>query len=74
MLQQKRPGEVFPYRSIPPIVVMRELCQVARQVRVLYVSDDWEFARGSLYTWSRAEAARALRALALAWLMAESLG
>jgi hypothetical protein len=52
---------------------MRELCQVARQVRVLYVSDDWEFVRGSLYTWSRAEAARALRALALAWLMAESL-
>jgi hypothetical protein len=73
MLQQQRPGEIFPYRSIPPIVVMRELCQVARQVRVLYVSDDWEFVRGSLYTWSRAEAARALSALALAWLMAESL-
>jgi hypothetical protein len=52
---------------------MRELCQVARQFRVLYVSDDWEFVRGSLYTWSLAEAARALRALALAWLMAESL-
>jgi hypothetical protein len=73
MLQQKRPGEVFPNRSIPPIVVMRELCQVARHVSVLYVSDDWEFVRGSLYTWSLAEAARALRALALAWLMAESL-
>jgi hypothetical protein len=71
MLQQKRPGGIFPYRSILPIVVVRELCQVAGQARALYVSDDWEFVRGSLYARSRAEAARPLRAVALvAWFMA----
>ena len=73
MLQQKRPGGIFPYRYILPIVVVRELCQVARQARALYVSDDWEFVRGSLYARSRAEAARPLRAVALvAWFMAGS--
>jgi hypothetical protein len=40
----------------------------------LYVSDNWEFVRGSLSKQSRAEAAQALRVVAfVAQSMAESL-
>jgi hypothetical protein len=42
--------------------------------RALYVSDNWDFARGSLSEQSRAKAAKALRAVAfVAQTMAESL-
>jgi hypothetical protein len=33
-------GEIFPYSSISPIVVVRELCRVAQRARALYVADD----------------------------------
>jgi hypothetical protein len=57
----------------PPVVVIRELCEVAEVVRRLYVSDDWQFVRGSLTPQSRTEGAQVLRAVAfVAQTMAES--
>ena len=48
MPSQKQPGEIFPYWSVPPVVVIRELC--ARWPKsgqtMLCVSDDWQFVRG----------------------------
>ena len=74
MSSQKQPGEIFPYWSVPPVVVIRELCKVAEVARRLYVSDDWQFVRGSLTPQSRAEGAQALTAAVafVAQTMAES--
>ena len=55
-------------------MVIGELCQVAYGAKALYLSEDWEFVRGSMSRESRAEAAGALRAVAyVAQSMAESL-
>jgi hypothetical protein len=31
MPSHKQPGEIFPYWSVPPVVVIRELCKVAEK-------------------------------------------
>ncbi len=33
MPSQKQPGEICPYWSVPPVVVIRELCKVAEVAR-----------------------------------------
>jgi hypothetical protein len=67
-------GEILPYSSISPIVVVRELCRVAKRARALYVSNDWQFVLRNLTAQSRVEAAQALRFVAfVAQSIAESL-
>jgi hypothetical protein len=75
MMHPERAEERSSSRTIPlPVVVIRELCLVARRAGALYVSNDWEFVRRSLTEQSRTEAAQALRTVALlALTMAESL-
>jgi hypothetical protein len=69
--QPQRSELLAPYM---PIVVLRELCGVARRARALYVSDDWQFVLRTLSHESRAETAQALRSVAfVAQAMAESL-
>jgi hypothetical protein len=43
MRQPEQPREIFPGSTIPPIVVLRELCQVAGRA---YISDDWKIVLG----------------------------
>jgi hypothetical protein len=70
----RQPIDRLPYRSIPPTVVLLELCRIAEQARSLYISDNWELVRSGLSEQSRADTVQALNAVAfIARTMAEDL-